>query len=101
MAKPRITCVLTKDESGEPVSVYLYLNPEGRDLLADELRRLDERWDHLHIQPEEWTVELPLQIKAYVPDAETVIQDVKIMYRPDAWDEQYFPHVMKDDEPSA
>jgi len=94
MTKPRITCVVTKGEQGQPAEVFLYLNPEGRDLLVKELQHLDERWDHLHIQPEEWTVDLPLQIKAYVPDKETVIQHVKMMYRPDAWDEQYFPHVM-------
>lgn len=54
MTKPRITCVLTKGGNDEPASVYFYLNHEGRDLLASELLRLDERWDHLHIQPEEW-----------------------------------------------
>jgi hypothetical protein len=97
MSKPRITCVVTKDDNGDPAEVFFYLNPEGRDLLVKELLHLDERWDHLHIQPEEWTVDLPLQISAYVPDQETVIQHVKMMYRPDAWDEEHFPHVLKDD----
>jgi len=95
MSKPRITCVVTKGDSGEPAEVFFYLNPEGRDLLVKELLHLDERWDHLHIEPEEWTVDLPLQIKAYVPESETAIQHVKMMYRPDAWDEVHFPHVMK------
>jgi hypothetical protein len=38
--------------------------------------------------------------ETYVPENETVIQHVKMMFRPDAWDEQYFPHVMKDDASS-
>jgi hypothetical protein len=31
-----------------------------------------------------------------VPDEETVPYHVKVMLRPDAWDTEYFPHVMKD-----
>lgn len=95
MSKPRITCVVTSNQE-----VFFYLNPEGRDLLVKELLRLDEQWEHLHIQPEEWTVDLPLQAKAYAPDQETAVHHVKIMYRPDAWDEEYFPHVMKEGDAS-
>ncbi len=99
MSKPRITAVVKKDAEGEPAEVFLYLNPEERDLLVKELLHLDERCDHLHIQPEEWTVDLPLQMKVYNPEDEVVIPHVKMMYRLDAWDEKYFPHVMKDNSP--
>ena len=100
MTKPRITVVVNKDDEGEPVEVLFYFNPEGRDLLVKELLHLDERWDHLHMQPEEWTIDLPLQTKAYVPESEVVMEHVKMMYRLDAWDEEYFPHVMSDGESS-
>ena len=78
MSKPRITCVVTMNGDA-PSEVYFYLNPEGRDLLVKELMHLNERWDHLPIQPEEWTVDLPPQVKAYVPEKETLIQHVKMM----------------------
>ena len=41
-----------------------------------------------------------LQTKAYVPESEVVMEHVKMMYRLDAWDEEYFPHVMSDGESS-
>ena len=94
MAKPRITVAYTKGEDGEPDELLFYLNPEGRDLLVKELERLDERWDHFHLQDEEWTIELPLKMKAYVPDREHVVSAVKMMLRPDHWDAEYFPHVL-------
>ena len=95
MGKPRITVTLAGSESGPP-QVRLYLNPEGRDLLVRELDRLDEQWDHMHLQPAEWTVDLPLRTTAYEPAAEEVVDDVKIMLRPDKWDADHFPHVLQD-----
>ncbi|MEQ1617457.1 MAG: hypothetical protein ABL883_03810 [Terricaulis sp.] len=102
MAKPRITFAVKKDEQGEPVEIYLYLNAEGRDQLVSELQHLDERSDHFHMHPEdEPNPEVPMRAIAYLPSEETVPYHVKVMSRPDEWDRQYFPHVMKDDEPSA
>ncbi len=98
MAKARITFALEKTETGEPGELLVYLNPEGRDLLLKELARLDERWDHVHLQDENWTIDVPLQTRAYVPDQEDIIDCVKILFRPDDWDEKYFPHVMATDE---
>jgi len=95
VGKPRITVALAGGGDGAPPEVRLYLNPEGRDLLVRELNRLDARWDHLHLQPAEWTVGLPLQTIAYDPEAEETTDAVKIMLRPDEWDEEHFPHVLE------
>ena len=97
MTKPRITVAYTRGNDGEPDEVLLYLNPEGRDLLISELRRLDERSDHFHLQDEEWGAEVPLQTKSYVPDREQVVSVAKVMLRPDHWDAEYFPHVLSDE----
>ena len=96
MTNPRITCVVTK-ENGEPAEVLFYLNPEGRDWLVKELLQLNERRDHLHLLPGPEAETFPLRTEAYVPEDETAVWAVKMMFRPDAWDEQYFPHVMKGD----
>lgn len=100
MAKPRITVVVKKDENGEPAEVFFYFNPEGRDLLVEELQRLSEKSDHTHMGPEDWGMEVALDQVPYV-EGEIVPGHVKLMFRTDEWDRQYFPHVMKDDEPSA
>ena len=99
MSKPRITVAYSKSASGELDEVLFYMNPEGRDLLVKELTRLDEDWDHLHLQPENGTVDLPLQTTAYVPETEELVSAVKMMLRPDAWDAEYFPHVLEEDRP--
>ncbi|MCC6786830.1 MAG: hypothetical protein IT547_03245 [Hyphomonadaceae bacterium] len=100
MAKPRITFAVRKDEQGEPVEVYLYVNPEGRDLLIAELQHLSEQSDHFHMLHDELIAEVLTRGVPYEPD-EIIPWHVKVMFRPDDWDLQYFPHVMKDDEPSA
>jgi hypothetical protein len=97
MGKPRITVTLAAGGDDQPPQVRLYLNPEGRDLLVRELNRLDEQWDHLHLQNTKWTVELPLQMIAYEPAMEDVADDVQIMLRPDKWDADHFPHVLEGD----
>ena len=96
MAKPRITFALRKSESDELGELQIYLNPEGRDLLVKELSGLTERWDHVHLQDENWTIEIPLQTRAYVPEQEEIIDSVKILFRPDEWDAEHFPHVLSD-----
>jgi len=97
MAKARITIAYTKGDDGEPDEVLFYVNPEGRDLLINELQHLDERSDHFHLQEEDWQGEVPLQMKAYVPEREQVISAAKVMLRPDQWDAEYFPHVLSNE----
>jgi hypothetical protein len=94
VGKPRITVAVVKDAEGVG-ELRLYLNPEGRDLLVDELKQLNEKSDHLHLQAEEWTIELPLQTAVYVPHEEELVDNVKVLLRLDPWDEEYFPHVMR------
>lgn len=96
MAKSRITVVVNKNDKGEPNEVLIYLNLEGRDQLLSELQHLSESSDHFHMQPEDWAMEVPLRMIPYV-EGEIIPAHVKVMFRPDAWDEQYFPHVMNDD----
>lgn len=94
MANPRITVIAKKDENDDPAGVYLYLNPEGRDLLVNELNRLSEKSDHFHMGTKKWAMDLPLEMKAYEPEIETPVSNVKVMFRPDDWDQKYYPHVM-------
>lgn len=96
MARPRITVVVTKDAAGEPAEILFYFNPEGRDLLVDELTHLSETSDHFHMQDADLAMEVPLQMQAYVPLEETPVSHVKMMFRTDEWDRQYFPHVIQD-----
>ncbi|HEX6072669.1 MAG TPA: hypothetical protein VFY95_06655 [Sphingomicrobium sp.] len=98
MPKPRITFAFEKTETGEPGELQVYLNPEGRDLLVKELNHLDERWDHVHLQDENWTIDVPLQTQAYRRDREVIVYSVKILFRPDEWDRKHFPHVLSTDE---
>ena len=89
--KPRIT--ISRNTSGE---LEVSLNPAGRDLLVNELQRLNEANDHFHLAPEEIGGEVTLQTRAYVPGDE-VIDAAKVMLRFDEWDETYFPHVLAGD----
>ena len=89
--KPRITISTAKD--GE---LQIWLNETGRDLLIEALQGLnDTSNDHLHL----WTWDegdLPLSDRAYEP-TDRIVDTVKVLFRPDAWDREYFPHVFGDD----
>lgn len=87
-SSPRITFSRTKDGSLE-----IWLNPAGRDLLVRELQGLSEQSDHFHIMPEEMEPELPTRSQPY-GDGDEVIQWGKVLFRPDDWDKEHFPHVM-------
>ncbi len=95
MAKSRITIVINKSDKGEPNEVLIYLNQEGRDELVSELQNLSKGSDHFHMQPEEWAMEVPLRMIPY-NEGEIIPAHVKVVFRPDDWDRQYFPHVMED-----
>ncbi|MDQ3478617.1 MAG: hypothetical protein M3438_05600 [Pseudomonadota bacterium] len=94
MAKARITFALERTEEGQPAELLIYLNPEGRDLLVEELTHLDEQSEHFHLQDETWTIDVPLQTRIYNSDREVIIDCVKILFRLDEWDRRYFPHVI-------
>jgi len=87
--KPRITLSMSKD--GE---LQIHLNEAGRDLLVSELQHLSEQCDHLHLGPEHLDGEVPLQMIPYQDD-DQLLEWGKVFFRPDKWDAEYFPHVLK------
>ncbi|MFN3537252.1 MAG: hypothetical protein ACK4Y4_07395 [Brevundimonas sp.] len=89
-SKPRITFSRSQDGS-----LQVRLNPAGRDLLVSELQGLSEHSDHFHIMPEDMGPELPARNRPYM-EGDEVIEWGKVLFRPDEWDETYFPHVMGD-----
>jgi hypothetical protein len=90
--KPRITFSLTPDGSLE-----MFFNEEGRQLFIQELSRLTERNDHFHFAPATLDSEVTVSSRAYNPE-DRVLDYGKVLFRPDAWDKQYYPHVI--DEPN-
>jgi len=87
--KPRITISLSADGLFE-----IHLNEEGRDFLVKELQALSERNDHFHLGPDAHD-EVKLSTRAYRED-DKILEYGKILFRPDVWDKQYYPHVMSD-----
>jgi len=88
--KPRITVNLNARGDFE-----IWLNPEGRDLLVQELQRLDEWNEHFHIGPEEnGFSEIQVSTRAYNSD-DKILEYGKVLYRTDEWDKQYYPHVFE------
>ncbi len=83
----RIT--INMSEAGE---LEIWLNEEGRDLLVRELKRLSERSDHVRLAPEDMG-DVELSNRPY-RDTDNIIEWGKVMFRPDAWDERHFPHVL-------
>jgi hypothetical protein len=83
----RITINLTATGEFE-----LWLNEEGRDLLVQELQHLSEKRDHFHLGPKD-IGDVEVSTVAYRPD-DRVLEYGKVLFRTDAWDEKYFPHVM-------
>ena len=76
----------------------IWFNEAGRDLLVKELQRLDQKWDHFHLDhfedPEmEFGTDVPLRATPY-NEGDKVFQVDKFLLRPDDWDAEYFPHVM-------
>jgi hypothetical protein len=88
---PRITVSVTADGTLE-----VALNEAGRDLLVRELQALSETSDHFHLEhPDdpEMPVEVPLAVTPYRRD-DRVFSNGKVIFRPDSWDAEFFPHVL-------
>lgn len=66
----------------------------GRDLLIKELQHLSKRSDHFHFGPEDLDGEVPVQSVPY-RDGDHLIEWGKVLFRPDEWDAEHFPHVLK------
>lgn len=91
MPEARITVGVVKGDDGQS-EVLLYCNAEGRALLIQELQRLDETNDHFHLYSEEWGGE---ELRTHSYDGKPVAHHLKVLFRPDHWDEEHYPHVMK------
>jgi hypothetical protein len=85
----RITINLTPTGQFE-----IWLNEEGRDRLVRELQRLGEKNDHFHLGPKD-IGEIEVSSRAY-NSGDQVLEYGKVLFRTDAWDKQYFPHVFDD-----
>jgi hypothetical protein len=72
--------------------IEIWLNEQGRDLLVRELQHLSEKNDHFHLGPRD-VGEVEVSSRPYRPD-DRVIEYGKFLFRTDAWDKQYFPHVL-------
>jgi hypothetical protein len=84
---PRITLNLTADDQLE-----IWLNPEGRDLLVKELQGLSKRNDHFHFGPSP-SGEVEVSSHTYRSN-DKLLEYGKVLFRPDEWDVEHFPHVM-------
>ena len=85
---PRITINLTAEGEFE-----LWLNEQGRDLLVRELQRLSENNEHFHLMPKYIPGDVAVSSRPYRPD-DKVFEWGKVYFRTDAWDKQYYPHVL-------
>lgn len=89
--KPRIT--INTNKTGE---LEIWLNEAGRDRLVKELQGLSKKNDHFHLQPE-GAQEVPTQGRAY-REGDQLLEWGKVLFRPDEWDREYFPHVFEPGE---
>lgn len=89
--KPRITIEMTAN--GE---LEIYLNEAGRNLLVDELKHLSEKSDHFHLGFAGMS-EVEISSRPYGADTQ-IVETGKVLFRTDAWDKQYFPHVLDSEE---
>ncbi len=98
--KPRVTICLRPDGTFE-----MLVNEAGRDLLVKELQRLSERSDHFHLDYYDDpdiadATEVQLAARPY-HEGDEVLLNAKVLFRPDHWDRQYYPHVMETLSPGA
>jgi hypothetical protein len=64
---------------------------------------LNEKNHHSYLGAFDGAIDLEMQDLAYRPN-DTIVDNAKILFRPDDWDRGYFPHVLKevnDAEPGA
>ncbi|ESQ75091.1 hypothetical protein [Asticcacaulis sp. AC402] len=90
---PRVTVCIRPDGSFE-----LLCNEAGRDLLVENLQQLDRRNDHFHLDyyADPDVAGATDVILGAVPyhAADTVVENGKVLLRPDDWDREFYPHVM-------
>lgn len=84
--KPRITISVNAEGILE-----VFLNEAGREKLVQELRKLDHRHDHFHLMVD-GDAEVDLKSRPY-NTTDKIIECGKVLYRPDEWDREYYPHL--------
>jgi len=90
--KPRITLQFQKSEDGAVNGVDLFLNSAGVALLIERLKSLSESDDHFHLFSPAWEPGGELSTIPYDSD-ETVGEHLKVLFRPDKWDREHYPHL--------
>jgi hypothetical protein len=98
--RARVTVSVRPDGSFE-----IFVNEAGRELLIKELVGLSERWDHFHLDHYDDpdiadATDVPLSGIPYDAD-DRVLLNGKVLYRPDNWDAEHFPHVMAELKPNV
>jgi hypothetical protein len=90
--RPRMT-VQVSNGTGLDREVEILLNPAARRLLVSQLEKLDRGDDHLHV----FSFEEDSLALSEIPyrDGDQPVCALKISLRYDDWDEEHFPHVMK------
>lgn len=86
--KSRITLSLTENGQFE-----LSLSEAGRAELIELLQSLDRDDEHFHITPEGYDGDCVVSEIAY-RSTDRVLSWGKVLFRPDEWGQQYFPHVL-------
>jgi pentose-5-phosphate-3-epimerase len=84
--EPRITISVNAEGSLE-----IFLNETGREKLIEELQKLDHRHDHFHLTVD-GGAEVALRSKPY-RGSDKIIAYGKVVFRPDDWDHEHYPHV--------
>jgi hypothetical protein len=91
--QPRVTICTLADGTFE-----ILINEAGRDLLVKELQGLDRRRDHFHLDfyDDADIADATDVMLSPVPyrTGDTVLHHGKVLFRPDDWDREYFPHVL-------
>jgi hypothetical protein len=70
----------------------MWLNPEGRDIVVKELQGLSETNDHFRFGPKTFS-EVEVANRPYRSDDKLLMRG-KILFRTDAFDAEFFPHVL-------
>lgn len=96
--KPRITLQFQKNADGTVYGVDILLNSAGISLLVERLESLSETDDHFHLFSSEWDPDGELSVIPYDKHA-TVGDHIKVLFRPDKWDREYYPHLFDDSDP--
>jgi hypothetical protein len=78
--------------------IEIWMNEDGRDLLLRELQGLNENNDHLHLAPMTARPigDIELSSRPYRA-GDKVFEWGTVLFRPDTWDREHFPHVLDDD----